>query len=206
MHKFAFLLEKEQNKIKTKIMNIEVEVKIAIDNFEEIKARLAAVGKLIKSIKQVDEYYIPCHRDFFAQKPHPIEWLRIRTNPDKVIFEYDKSINKKANGEQECAEEYETEISEPDEFRKILDFLDFKRVITVDKQREYWDCGDLEIVLDRVAGLGNFIEVEAKRNFENTTTAKEACLKFLSEIGIKNAESFQINKGYPVLLLEKITK
>jgi adenylate cyclase class 2 len=184
-------------------MNVEVEIKIEINNFEEIKIKVAKRGKLIKSIKQVDDYFIPSHRDFFAQKPHPVEWLRIRTNPDKVIFEYDKSINKKANGEQECAEEYETEISNAEEFRKILNFLDFKKVITVDKQREYWDCGNLEIALDKIAGLGDFIEVEAKGNFENTTKAKEACLKFLKELGIKNAEQLQINKGYPVLLLEK---
>jgi len=188
------------------IMNVEVEIKVEINNFEEIKAKIATLGKLIKSIRQVDDYFIPCHRDFFAQKPHPVEWLRIRTNPDKVIFEYDKSINKNEKGEQECAEEYETEISNPEEFRKILNFLDFKKVITVDKQREYWDCGDFEIALDKVAGLGNFIEVEAKGSFENNLKAKEACLKFLENLGIENPERIQINKGYPVLLLEKINK
>ena len=85
-------------------MNIEVEIKIKIDNLEEIKTKVSSVGKLIKAIKQIDDYYIPCHRDFFALKPHPVEWLRIRTNPDKVVFEYDKSINKKDDGEQDCAE------------------------------------------------------------------------------------------------------
>jgi len=184
-------------------MNVEVEIKIEINDFEEIKVKVSAVGKLIKSIKQIDDYYIPCHRDFFAQKPHPTEWLRIRTNPDKVIFEYDKSINKKANGEQECAEEYETEISNVEEFRKILSFLDFKKVVTVDKQREYWDCGNIEVALDKIEGLGTFIEAEAKGDFKDATQAKQACLKFLDGLGIKNAENIQINKGYPVLLLEK---
>jgi len=185
-------------------MNVEVEIKIEINNFEEIKAKVSAIGKLIKSIRQVDDYFVPSHRDFFVQKPWPTEWLRIRTNPDKVVFEYDKSINKKASGEQECAEEYETEILEPDEFRKILNFLDFKKVVTVDKQREYWDCGNIEVALDKIAGLGDFIEAEAKGDFENTAEAKTACLKFLEELGIKNAGDIQINKGYPVLLLEKL--
>lgn len=184
-------------------MNIEVEIKIEVESLEKIKEKVSAVGKLIKSIRQVDEYYIPCHRDFFAQKPHPIEWLRIRTNPDKVIFEYDKSINKKANGDQECVEEYETVISDVEEFRKILNFLDFKKVVTVNKQREYWYCGNLEIALDKIEGLGNFIEVEAKGDFESTADAKKECLNFLDELGIKNAENIQINKGYPVLFLEK---
>jgi len=183
-------------------MNIEVEIKIKIDSFEEIREKLLAYGKMVKTIKQIDEYYIPSHRDFFAQKPHPIEWLRIRTNPDKIIFEYDRSINKNERGEQECAEEYGTEISNPAEFRKILNFLDFKKVITVEKQREYWDCGNLEVVLDKVRGLGDFIEVEAIGSFENNISAKTACLEFLKKLGIQNAQDKQINKGYPVLILE----
>ncbi|MFH1967904.1 MAG: CYTH domain-containing protein, partial [bacterium] len=101
------------------------------------------------------------------------------------------------------AEEYETEISNPDELRKILDFLDFKKMTTVDKQREYWDCGNFEIALDIVKNLGYFIEVEATGNFESPAQAKQACLDFLESIGIKNAESVQIKKGYPVMLLEK---
>ena len=184
-------------------MNIEVEIKIKIADLDKIKQKLSNYGKLIKSIRQIDEYYIPHHRDFFAQKPHPTEWLRIRTNPDKTFFEYDKSINKKLDGEQECAEEYETEISNSEEFRTILNFLDFKKVIIVDKQREYWNCGEFEISLDDVEGLGFFIEVEAKGNFKNNIEAKEGCVRFLEELGIENIENNQIKKGYPILLLEK---
>lgn len=183
-------------------MNIEVEIKIKLDSFAEVKKKLAEHCQLVRSIKQIDEYYIPCHRDFFAHKPHPIEWMRIRTNPDKVIFEYDRSINKKDDGEQEGAEEYETEISQPNEFKTILKFLDFKKVTTVSKQREYWDCGDLEVALDIVEGLGSFIEVEAKGNFENTIKAKEECIKFLNTLGVKY-KGKEIKTGYPVLLLEK---
>jgi predicted adenylyl cyclase CyaB len=184
-------------------MNIEVEIKIEIENFAEIKEKVAKKGKLIKSIKQIDEYYIPSHRNFFAQKPHPVEWLRIRTNPDKVVFEYDKSINKDAEGRQEYAEEYETEISNPEEFRKILNFLDFQKVVIVDKQREYWDCGDIEVALDKVKGLGNFIEAEAKGDFKNTADARKKCVEFLENLGINNVTEKEINKGYPVLYLEK---
>jgi len=187
-------------------MNVEVEIKIKVVDLDVMRDKVAQFGKLIKSINQVDEYYIPCQRDFFALKPQPVEWLRIRTNPDKTIFEYDKSINKKANGEQECAEEYETEISNPDELRKILDFLDFKKVVVVNKQREYWDCGDLEIALDKIEDLGNFIEVEAKGNFSDTSEAKKACLEFLEKVDIKNASDIQINKAYPVLVLENISQ
>lgn len=184
-------------------MNIEVEVKIGVDGFDEIKNKLPGFGSLRKSIRQIDEYYVPCQRDFFAQKPHPTEWLRIRTNPDRVIFEYDRSINKQADGEQEHAEEYETELSQPDDFKKILEFLDFKKVITVDKKREYWDCGDFEVALDDVEGLGYFVEAEAKGKFEDSMKARQGCLNFLKQLGVEDIEKRHIKKGYPALLLEK---
>lgn len=187
-------------------MNVEVEIKVRVNNPEEIKEKVSKIGNLIKSINQIDDYFIPIHRDFFNQKPHPIEWLRIRTNPDKVIFEYDLSINKDVNGKQECAEEYETEISNPDDFRKILKFLDFNKIITVDKQREYWMCGNIEVALDNVRGLGTFVEAEAKGNFANNLEAENACIDFLKELGIKDVETSRINKGYPVLILEENNK
>lgn len=184
-------------------MNIEVEIKVKIDNLKEIKKKVSSVGKLVKSIKQIDDYYIPCQRDFFALKPHPVEWLRIRTNPDKVVFEYDRSVNKKADGEQDYAEEYEVEISDIDNFKKILGFLDFKYVTTVEKQREYWMCGDIEVALDEVKGLGYFIEAEAKGDFKDTKEAKSSCIAFLENLGIEDVENSQIKKGYPQLILEK---
>ena len=187
-------------------MNIEVEIKIKVDNFKNIKKELQECGSLTKSIKQIDEYYIPCHRDFFKQKPFPVEWLRIRTNPDKVVFEYDKSINKDSKGEQEYAEEYETEISEPNEMRKILKFLDFKKVVTVKKKREIWDCNNFEICLDRVKDLGLFIEVEAKGNFKNPKETKKACYDFLNKLGVNATSKNLINTGYPVLQLRKHQK
>jgi len=46
-------------------MNIEIEIKVKVDNFDEIKEKVSKLGKLIKSINQIDGYYIPQHRDFF---------------------------------------------------------------------------------------------------------------------------------------------
>lgn len=183
-------------------MNIEVEIKIQVVNLQKIRKQVAELGKLVKSIKQIDDYYVPSHRDFFAKK-HPVEWLRIRTNPNKAIFEYDLSINKRADGRQDYAEEYETEVSSPEELKKILNFLNFKKVITVEKQREYWNCGNLEIALDDIKGLGSFIEVEAKGDFKNTKEAEAECINFLEKLGIENVDKKRINKGYPVLVLEK---
>lgn len=182
-------------------MNIEVEIKVKIDNLEEIKQKLSKIGNLVKSINQIDDYYVPAHKDFFSRKPYTNEWLRIRNNPDKVIFEYDRSINQADDGSQEYAEEYETEVSHPENLRKILEFLDFKKSVTVNKKREYWMCGDIEVALDEVKDLGSFIEAEAKGDFKDTKDARLSCIKFLEDLGIKDVEKNQINFGYPNLIL-----
>ena len=75
-------------------MNIEVEIKVKIDNFEEIKEKVSKIGKLIKSIRQIDDYYVPSHRDF-CKETSSYRMARIRTNPDKVVWEYTRSINQR---------------------------------------------------------------------------------------------------------------
>ena len=187
-------------------MNIEVEIKVKIDNFEEIKGKVSKIGKLIKAIKQIDDYYTPTHRDFYARKPHPIEWLRIRTNPYKVILEYDRSFNPKDDGSHDYAEEYETEILDEKNLRKTLEFLDFKKVVTIEKEREYWMCGKIEVALDKIKELGDFIEAEAKGDFKNEAEAKVECIKFLESLGIKDVEKNYIKQGYADMLIEKTSK
>lgn len=187
-------------------MNIEVEIKVKIDDFEEIKEKVSNLGKLMKSIKQIDDYYVPCQRDFFVHKPQPIEFLRVRTNPDKVVFEYTRTINMENDGSYEHAEEYETEILDKVEFEKILGFLDFKKIVTVDKNREYWDCGNIEVALDKIAGLGSFIEAEAKGDFKNSDEARLVCLNFLEDLGLEDVKNNQIKMGYPQILLKSLEK
>jgi predicted adenylyl cyclase CyaB len=183
-------------------MNIEVEIKMEVKNFDEIKEKVSKIGKLIKSIKQVDDYYVPHHRDFFARKPAE-EFLRIRTNPDKTVFEYTRVVNMREDGSNDYAEEYETEIKEVEEFRKTLEFLDFRKVVTVEKQREYWLCGGIEVALDKISNLGDFIEAEAKGDFKSEAEAKRACFDVLKNLGITNIENDFVKKGYPELVLEK---
>lgn len=185
-------------------MNIEVEIKVQIDDFKEVRERLESLGSLEKTISQSDEYYVPSHRNFFEQEPRPTEWLRIRINPDKVIFEYDRSVLDVQTGFQDYAEEYETDVSHPENLRKILEFLDFKKVIVVEKQREYWSCGNFEVVLDYVTNLGRFIEVEAKRDFASIQEARKACQDFLGDLGVPYSEKLEIREGYPTMLLRRL--
>ena len=84
-----------------------------------------------------------------------------------------------------------------------MGFIDIKKILTVDKEREYWQCGDIEVALDKVKDLGEFIEAEAKGDFPDHKIAYRACADFLESLGIQNLKEKQIKKGYPHLLFDK---
>ncbi len=120
---------------------VEIKIKLSEEEFNHIRKILPAFGSFFIAVNQLDEYYNPPHKDFFAKKPWPDEWLRIRTNDGKrSIFEYNQSFDDEKKSDY-WAREYESEILEPEEFRKILNFLDFKKVIEVKKKKgvlELW--------------------------------------------------------------------
>jgi len=58
----------------------------------------------------------------------------------------------------------------------------------VDKRREIYFVGNVKIHLDRVRGLGRFVEVEAISRAGNLAEARKQALRFLKLFGIKPAE------------------
>jgi adenylate cyclase class 2 len=84
--------------------------------------------------------------------------------------------------------------------RKILLALNFRPIVTVDKTRRRWVFEDYEVALDKVVGLGDFVEVEYKGSMvvDPKTTTKEMVV-FLKNNGCGKIELN--NGGYPMLLL-----
>ncbi len=74
--------------------------------------------------------------------------------------------------------------------------------VTVVKTRKYFNCGNFEVTLDKVENLGNFIEVEAKKNFGGIEKTKKSCLNFLKSLNVKYEIKSQM--GYPRMLYRKL--
>ena len=83
----------------------------------------------------------------------------------------------------------------------LFQYLNFKELITVEKNRNIWNFKDVEIAIDNVKDLGWFIELEDKGNFSSVDKAEEHLYKILKELNIEVGE--QGFKGYPHLILEK---
>lgn len=129
-------------------MKQEVEIQVIIKNPKEIEKKLRKVGKFIEARKQVDKYFVPPYKDFFAKEP-PIEYLRIRSEKDKNHLNY-SFLHFGKNGWLMATDEYETRIEKPEIVEQIFKKIGLIPKVTVIKTRKYFDCGDFEVTLDKV--------------------------------------------------------
>lgn len=182
--------------------NIEVEIKIPVSKkiLEEVRAKLKKVAKFIGKSTQIDKYFNAPRRDFLKPE-HPFEYLRIRIKNDGGEVNY-KHIYLDKKGKKTHGDEYETKVKDPKELEKILKALNFKNFIDVQKEREkYVYKNKFEIVLDKVKGLGYFIEIESLKDFGGIKKTKEQIDDFAMRLGVDPLK--QENNGYVLLLMGK---
>jgi adenylate cyclase class 2 len=107
------------------------------------------------------------------------KFLRIRTGVKNVIT-FKKKISKFDKDFKE-REEIEVEISDPIEMEKILENLGFAKKWIMEKYREKWILGKVEISIDKLPRMGYFIEIEGKKGTIQNT-AKILGLDFKNKI------------------------
>jgi adenylate cyclase class 2 len=182
--------------------NVEIEIQVIIKNPEKIEARLNEVGKFVKSREQIDKYFVPLQRDFFA-KDMPDEYLRVRYEEGKNHLNY-SFLNFGEDGWLRSTDEYETLIEKPEVVEEIFERIGFILKVTVKKIRKYFDCGDFEVTLDKIEDLGDFMEVEAKKDFGGVDKTRKACSDFLNSLNVE----YEIQKemGYPRMLYKKLNR
>jgi adenylate cyclase, class 2 len=180
------------------VQYIEVEKKFALPDPDALKAKLNELGaKPSEPTRQVDAYYNAPHRDFLA--PEAIsEWLRVRTEDrgSSVNFKRWHPIDALVKTH---ADEYETKVEDVHAIRLLLEALDFRPLVTVDKTREEWKLPEVEIVFDHVVDAGDFVEFEFKGDAANVEDATEQLEEFIASLGVEPGEP--INRGYPHILL-----
>lgn len=185
----------------------EIELQARIEHLAPLLTFLEKEARFELETHQRDEYFTPPHRDFLAIRPVQ-EWLRIRDADGTYSFNYKKWYFDE-EGRGLYADEYETKIENINMVRKILESMDFKPIVTVNKKRKIWKYEDYEISVDSVEGLGDFVEVEyyGARHHDDHKKIMDEMISFLKKLGCGTLE---INhSGYPALLLgrgEKIDK
>jgi adenylate cyclase class 2 len=179
---------------------MEIEIKVKVENVKPLVALLEQEGKKKLEDHQVDKYYNSPYRDFLAIAPYA-EWFRLRDSNGKFSINY-KKWHYDEDGKSHHCDEEESLIENLEALQNILDALNFKPLITVNKQRISWDYKNYEISLDTVEGLGDFVEIEfiGQDNSDPKAVAAEM-MNFLEKLDC--GELSRDFKGYPYLLLEK---
>ncbi len=170
----------------------EIEIKAKVQNAVKLKEVIQINGvKLGQAIKQHDVVYclpgsIENHKDAV--------WMRIRTENDvKHILTLKRSVE----GHLDSIE-HETVIEDADEMTAILKQMGYVMYSDLTKTRQKGKLDDIEICLDHVDGLGDFVEAEKLvADTENGDDVRAELWSFFENLGIdKKSEVF---KGYDVL-------
>jgi len=124
-------------------------------------------------------------------------WLRIRTETKngatKQIFTLKKSVTNQMD-----SIEHETEVANEAELAKIIEHIGFTPYSDSTKTRQKAQLGEIEICVDTVHGLGDFIEAE-KLTTEDADydSVAEELWTVLEGVGVTRDD--HVTDGYDVL-------
>ncbi len=179
--------------------NKEIEIRAQIEWDEELLVFLQKNATFEGEKEQSDEYFVPAHRDFLAANPIN-EWLRLRSSSGKASIAY-KNWHREADGKALYCDELETLVGDLGQMKKIFEVLDMKSIVLVEKTRKIWRWKDWEFAIDKVKGLGDFVEIEFKGDAD-LVDPKEVVGEMLQFLKERNCGRVLCNSvGYPYQLL-----
>lgn len=176
----------------------EIEIKARVTNKPALLKVLQENGvELSQPVTQRDQVFGLSGVDG-GDNTNGAPWLRIRTETKNgkitQIFTLKKSITNQMD-----SIEHETEIHDPVELAAIIQHLGFEPYSDLTKTRQKAKLGEIEICVDSVGELGDFIEAEKLTSDDASydETAAELWL-VLEKFGISKAD--YITDGYDVLM------
>ncbi len=165
-----------------------IELKLLINDFRKVSPCLRRIGaKHNGRLQQIDIYY-NCKngrlkiRSINNKKFELISYQRPNTNGAKIS-------------------NYQISNIKPSRFKKVKSDLDnkFGEETTVKKQRILWIYRNTRIHLDKVYGLGKFLELETVVKKINLKQAKKEYNEVAKQLNLSKYKKY--NKSYSDLLL-----
>jgi adenylate cyclase class 2 len=182
-------------------MNVEIEQKFRASHSQELLRRLERMGANVEEpLVQVDQYFNhPC-RDFATTD----EALRLRRIDARNFVTYKgPKHDKTTKTRNELEFPLEPGEQSASDFCELLHQLTFRPVREVRKTRRVarlkWRGHDVEVALDDVDGLGQFVELEFAADSDNRADAMNQLAPLAAELGLTDVE----RRSYLELLLEK---
>lgn len=182
------------------VYEVEVKVPASLDRVRE--SLLAAGADRLGSVEQADTYYDAPHRSFAETD----EALRIRVETSESSDAPDGATARltykgpRTDADSKIRREVETDVGDADDAAAILEALGFSPVETVRKGREHWRLDGYTVTLDRVDGLGEFVEVETHAREADVEAARKGARAVVERLGLEPAD--QVRDAYLSLLLD----
>jgi len=170
---------------------MELEVKVPCEDLSGLEERLRSLGaKHLEDLDQVDLYFSHPGRDFGVTD----EALRLRRENERTVITYK---GPKLDKDTKLREEIELGVEDLDRMSLVLERMGFRPVIRIAKQRTVYELEGIHFCLDRVAELGNFLEMEWQG--DDLVVGKDKIMELKQKLGLTGNE----RRSYLELLMEK---
>jgi adenylate cyclase class 2 len=192
---------------------VELKVRTPHDPVEERLRALKATQEA--TVEQIDTYYDAPHRNFAETD----EALRLREESVRKTID-EESIRETTSEESasestteltykgplvgdgtKTREEHETRVADGEAMDAALRGLGFEGAHVVEKVRRRYSLRRYTVTLDRVRGLGEFVEVERAVPEPEVETAREGAIELLRDLNLDPDGG--ITTSYLGLLLEE---
>lgn len=169
---------------------VEVEMKFQVADVATLTTRLTELGARKKEDRrEADQYFNAPDRDFARTD----EALRLRRIGSSNFITY-----KGPKRDAQTKTRTEIELRLPDgpeaatDMARLLTHLGYRPVTVVHKNRQIYHLQRegylLEICLDDLEDLGQFVEIEVKAAEEQIDSARQAVMRLASQLGLKESE------------------
>ncbi len=174
---------------------IEVETKVLVRNPDSIRAKMKKLGRYKGLDIKVDDYYTLETPDHYPQKS-----IRIRKIDGyhivnfKHALSYEKGVHAK--------KEVEFKVSKIKDFLVLISDFGFRKWLTKEKRSEIFEIKkNFQIELNKVKGLGWFVEIEYLSDVKGITKARNEVARVMRELGFTKKDA--VKPGYTKLLWDK---
>lgn len=132
--------------------------------------------------------------------------LRLRQKDKDNVYLTHKQDIFDEKGTWLYSDEVEVKIQDRENFLLILKSLHFKELITIRNVRRFYEAKNYEIVLDDIADLGLFVEVEYKSTSDivegEVSGIQQKVRNLILDLALVVGE--ELNAGKPELMLKKL--
>jgi len=184
------------------IMSVEYEVKVSVENLDEIERKLKQLGAVLIDEVMEEDYYIDLNPCIDLRSLDMA--LRVRVKKSKALKRVVSELTFKGPKivpDMKIRKEITVAVEDGYKLLEIFRELGF-RYYTIRKKRKIYRYGPYKVFLDDVQGLGTFIEVEVE-GVESVDQFRELIKRFVSLLKI--SENF-IVKSYLEMMLARVEK